>query len=52
MNLGTGETETEKAKGGGTAASRGNGDEIPRHSRSVRHGTSRLGRSSAQKSGP
>jgi len=29
MNLGTGETETEKANAGGTAVSRGNGDEIP-----------------------
>jgi hypothetical protein len=29
MNLGIGETETEKATGGGTEVSRGNGDEIP-----------------------
>jgi hypothetical protein len=29
MNLGTGETETEKANGGDTEVNRGNGDEIP-----------------------
>lgn len=29
MNLGTGETETEKGYGGGTEVSRVNGDEIP-----------------------
>jgi hypothetical protein len=29
MNLGTGETENEKANGGGTEVSRGNGGEIP-----------------------
>lgn len=29
MNLGTGETETEKANGGDREGSRGNGNEIP-----------------------
>jgi len=29
MNLGTGETETEKANGGGREVSRDNGNEIP-----------------------